>query len=229
MDDHLNFIQAQKYNIMPNIETSNRCPLQCPQCTRAKLLEPKTSNKYKEIKFRITSGDDLSLEDSEKLLKFFNKGIMLCGQLSDPVYWKNFIEFLKLRKKKYPNSELRIHTAASQKNLEWYKKAFHLCDEKVIWAFGIDGLTTSEIYRKGQNSKLMFKAMLLAISMNISVEWHYIVFEHNNHEIEPAKHFADKHNIELKLIKSNRTGGGVKIPKGWRPKKNKEIITYDTI
>lgn len=224
MDDHLNFINAQKYNIMPNIETSNRCPLQCPQCTRAKLFEPKTSSRYKEIKSRIDNGSDLSLEDAEKLLKFFSKGIMLCGQLSDPVYWKNFIDFLKLRQTKYPNSELRIHTAASQKNLEWYQKAFQLCNEKVVWAFGIDGITTSELYRKGQNSKLMFEAMLVAKSMKIGVEWHFIVFQHNVHEVELASQLAVKYNIDLFFTKSNRTGGGIEIPEDWRAKKNKEII-----
>lgn len=223
MIDHIDYVNVQKYNMMANIETSNRCPLRCPQCTRAKLLEPKDTAQYKEIKSRIDNGDDLSIKDAEKLLNFFEGGLMLCGQLSDPVYWKHFMDFLKLRNKKYSDSFLRIHTSASQKNLQWYKKAFELCNDKVVWVFGVDGLTTSEIYRVGQNSKIMFDAMLLAKSMNIKVEWHYIVFKHNVHELEEARKFAKTHDISFHHIKTNRSGGGVEAPDNYKPKRNKEI------
>jgi hypothetical protein len=223
MNDHLAFVETQK-TIMPNVETSNRCPLQCPQCTRSGLLERKSTNKYKEIKQRIDRGFDLSLEDAKKLLEFFDMGIMLCGSISDPVYWKHFIDFLKLRKEFFPNKRIRVYTAASQKNIEWYKKAFSMCNSNDVWIFGIDGMTVSEIYRKGQNSNLMFDAMLLAKSMNIGVEWQYIVFKHNIHELEEAKKFSDKHNIKLNIMKSNRTGGGVEVPDNWKPKRNKEVI-----
>lgn len=223
MDDYLEFVNSQK-STMPNVDTSARCPLQCPQCTRSGLLESKDSKRYKETKQRIDRGFDLPLEDAKKLLEFFDMGIMLCGSISDPVYWKYFLDFLKLRKEEHPNKRIRVYTAASQKNLGWYKKAFSMCTSDDVWIFGIDGMTVSSIYRKGQNSKLMFDAMLLAKSMNISVEWQYLVFKHNVHELEDARKFADKHNIQLNIMKSNRTGGGVEVPDNWKPKRNKEVV-----
>ena len=224
MSDHLEFVRAQQLYGMPNVETSTRCPLQCPQCTRAKLQAPKDSSKYKEIKVRINSGVDLRVCDAEKLLKFFDAGVMFCGQLSDPAFWPDLFAFLEFSKT-YPNKNIRIMTAASQKNIEWYRAAFELSHSNVTWAFGLDGMKdVSMIYRVGQNSALLFDAMLLGISMGLKIEWHYIVFEHNLHQIEEAKEFANTHGIVLNFIKSNRTGGNITVPVEWKPERNKEII-----
>lgn len=222
MNDHLEFIKTQK-SLKANIETSHRCPLLCLQCTRSKLNFPKDSNKYKEIKSRINAGYDLPIEDARKLLDFFESGLMLCGQLSDPVYWKNFFEFLKLCKE-YPDRTIQIHTAASQKDIEWYKKAFELTGKNIIWRFGIDGLKdTSFIYRSGQKSELLFDAMILAAEKGLNVEWQFIIFDYNVHQIEEAKSIANRYSINLQFVKSDRTGGGVKVPNEYKPKRNKEI------
>jgi hypothetical protein len=228
MTDHTEFINAQKTLGLPNVETSTRCSLHCPQCTRAKLQAPKDSNKYKEIKTRINNGFDLPLKDAEKLLRFFDAGVMLCGQLSDPIFWPDLFPFLEFSKT-YPNKNIRIMTAASQKNIEWYRKAFELSHTNVTWIFGLDGLKdTSMIYRVGQNSALLFDAMILGKSMGVHIVWSFIVFEHNEHQLDQAKKFAREYNISLQLVKSDRFGGEIKVPINWSPKRNKEII-YDIV
>ena len=229
MKTHKDWIQNQELLSMPNIETSTRCTLRCPQCARAALYADKSTRKYKDIRNRIDSGSDLSLKSAELLLQFFKQGIMLCGSISDPVVWPNFIDFLKLKKEKYADRKLRIYTAASQKNIEWYKTAFELSDDSITWIFGLDGLPgTSEKYRIGQNSQLILDAMILARSLNIDVDWQYLVFTHNVHQIDDARKIAKENGINLLLMKSDRTGGGVEVPAEWKPKKNKEIV-YDSI
>lgn len=224
MNFHSIFVNSQKNYTAANIETSNKCTLGCPQCARHRLSLPKNSKDYKEMKNLINSGSDLTLENAAKLLRFFSNGLILCGQLSDPVHWKYIKDFLVLSKN-FPETHIGIHTSASQKNIEWYLSTFKLCHKLITWRFGIDGFEdTSPIYRKNQNTKLLFEAMLLGKSMNIKVEWHYIVFEHNEHQVEQAKSFSKKHDIPLFFIKSNRTGGGVIIPEKWQSKVNKQII-----
>jgi hypothetical protein len=120
-------------------------------------------------------------------------------------------------------------TAASQKNIEWYRKAFELSHTNVTWIFGLDGLKdTSMIYRVGQNSALLFDAMILGKSMGVHIVWSFIVFEHNEHQLDQAKKFAREYNISLQLVKSDRFGGEIKVPINWSPKRNKEII-YDIV
>jgi len=223
-NDYLEYIGISKRYIIPNVETSVKCILRCPQCTRQGLLSPKTSEKYKTTKSRILNGDDLSIKDAKKLLEFFNTGVALCGSLSDPVYWPNFLEFLDLAKS-FPDSAIYIHTAASQKNIEWYRDAFSKSTKNTHWIFGLDGMhDTSAIYRIGQNSKLMFDAMTLCKSMGLHTEWHYIVFKHNLHQLDTAKEFAALHNIKLIFIKSDRTGGNIEVPIEWKPGRNKEFV-----
>lgn len=217
------FISAQKHKLI-NVETSTRCTLRCPQCTRAKLYAPKHTSDYKETVSRIANGNDLTLKEAEMMLNFTDSGLMLCGQLSDPVFWPNFLEFLKLSNN-YPDKKIQIHTAATKNSLGWYKKAYSLCHENVTWIFGIDGLShTSPIYRIGQDGDLIMKAMLLGKEMGINVEWQFIVFEHNVGQLNIAAEIAKDKGIPFQYIKSNRVGGNVEVPVEFRPSRNKETV-----
>ena len=80
------------------------------------------------------------------------------------------------------------------------------------------------IYRVGQNSQLLFDAMLLGKSMGVNVEWHFIVFDYNIDQIDIAKEFAKEHSIDIYFIKTNRPMPGSVVPAEWRPERNKEII-----
>jgi hypothetical protein len=224
MSDILTFIKHQKSNTRPNIETSSRCTLRCPQCTRIKLYSPKNTSNYRETKQRIDNGFDLTITDAEKLLKFFDSGLMLCGSISDPIHWPYLLDFLALANN-YPNKSIQIHTAANQKNLDWYKHAFSLSHKNIVWRFGLDGMAdTSPVYRVGQDSQLLFDAMILGKSMGLTIEWQFIIFKHNQHQIDEAKEFAQKYKINLFFVKSNRSGGGVEVPDEYKPKRNKETI-----
>lgn len=176
------------------------------------------------MKQRISAGFSLPLDDAEKLLRFFNRGLMLCGSISDPVYWEHLYDFLKLSKH-YADRKIEIHTAASRINIEWYQRMFEVSHENVTWIFGLDGLSdTSMIYRQGQDSKLLFDVMLLGKEMGINIEWRFIVFQYNLHQIEDAKEFAKINHIRLSFVKTDRPMPGEEVIALWKPVRNKEII-----
>ena len=68
-----------------NIDSSHRCPLECPKCQRQAIL--KRGHKV--------PGRDMPWEDFIKIAKFFKKGLIFCGQISDPIFNPNFIIMLK--------------------------------------------------------------------------------------------------------------------------------------
>ena len=221
MRDHLEFVQYQR-SAGSNIETSVRCALRCPQCQRAWLTFGKTHERYQEIKTRINEGGDLSIENFEKIIKFATEHVNLCGQISDPIYWPQLKDAI-LMMKNYPSKTLNISTAGHQKNIEWYKEVFNTCPKNVVWKFGLDGIgKTSELYRVGQNSELIWESMLLGKKMGLTVEWQYIVFEHNVHELEEAKSIAKDNNLEMIIIATDRDYNGVKPPKEWKADRNKK-------
>ena len=200
------YIQYQKTQWL-NVDISYRCILGCSACMRNILEDPKKKNSdsLQYFKNKLNQSDDISVLDLQKLADFFPK-ISFCGGLSDPVFHSQFIDLLKTTND-LPN-QFRVHTAAHQKNLEWYKDAFS-ANKKVEWIFGIDGLEdTSPMYRKRQNTKLMLQAMKLCSSMGLKTEWQFIVFDHNNHQINKAKEICKENFINLRLHYSRRNLSG---------------------
>lgn len=68
---------------------------------------------------------------------------------------------------------------------------------------------TSFMYRKNQNSQLIFDAMMLGKSMGKNITWQFIVFGFNEHQIDVAKQIAKENNIMFKLVLTDRDYGNV--------------------
>jgi len=181
-------------NIRLNIENNPRCTLECSLCKR-------TTYFYLNNTKRIP-GVDLSLENFKKCLDFFKKGIIFGGQLSDPIFNKDFIKMLKMCKDK--KIDTVICTAATGKKEDWYKKAF-LANSNAKWTFGIDGPPhLSHTYRKNQNGKFLFEMMLLAKEMGLKVYWQYIVFDYNEKYLDNCKIYSKHLKINMEILYSQR-------------------------
>jgi MoaA/NifB/PqqE/SkfB family radical SAM enzyme len=181
-----------------NIDSGNKCTLECAACAR---------QQYKQEGQSIP-GKDLTLEQLDKLTDYFKK-ISFCGTFSDPIFNPNFIEMLKLCKKKDIKTE--ISTAASQRPEKWYDEAFKASSEKTTWVFGIDGLPKdSHKYRIHKKGEYLFNIMLKAVKQGLKVQWQCIVFDYNKNDIKEVEQLAKLHNIPLLLIYSSRTDNGIK-------------------
>ena len=181
----------------PNIDSSHRCILRCPQCLRQK----------KEGGPRIKRAYDLGIKDFQKIVDYFQHCITFCGQISDPIYNPNFLEFLKILDG--TGRGVRIATAGqSQRNVhtrEWWEKAFTYGMNENAWYFGVDGIDKkSELYRIGSDRDAVWETMRLGKSMGAVIVWQFIVFGYNEHEIEIAKQMAADEGFTLLLIKTNR-------------------------
>jgi MoaA/NifB/PqqE/SkfB family radical SAM enzyme len=165
----------------PNIDSSHRCILRCPQCLRQK----------KEGIPRIKKAYDLAPAEFKKLMDYYEHCITFCGQISDPIYNPHFLEFLKMLDG--TGRGVRIATCGqSVKN-------------RHTWYFGVDGIDEkSELYRIGSNFKEVWETMRLGKSMGVAIVWQYIIFGYNEHEIEIAKQMAKDEGFTLLLVKTNR-------------------------
>jgi len=172
-----------------NLDITHRCTLQCQRCNRAIFAA-------RGLK---VPGEDMTMENFKKIIDYFEE-VYFCGQISDPIFHPQFIEFLKLLK----GRKTVIHTAASHKKEEWYKKAFE-ANTDAYWTFGIDGLPKdSHKYRKNQDGEHLFKMACMASKMGLLVKWQYLIFSYNENNIEQARKMAKDNNIILELQKSSR-------------------------
>jgi MoaA/NifB/PqqE/SkfB family radical SAM enzyme len=176
-----------------NIDISHRCALECLRCQRTRYY---TSQNKK------VPGEDMSVDDFKKVIKFFNK-INFCGQYSDPVHHPKFIEFLQMTYKN--KNEVMIHNASSSKTKEWYIKAFQ-ANPNARWVFGIDGLPEqSHLYRKNQDGVKLFNIMLESKKYLKQLPvWQIIVFRYNEDNLEKCKEIADKEDIMIMILQSSR-------------------------
>jgi len=63
-----------------NVDSSHRCPLECPNCQRQTAFT---------FRGKVVHGRDLKMDEIEKLAKHF-KSFVFCGQLSDPIHHPKF-------------------------------------------------------------------------------------------------------------------------------------------
>ena len=171
-----------------NLDITHRCTLECPKCLRRSVP---TNNL-----------GDLSLDSFKKIISHFEQ-IEFCGQISDPIFHPQFIEFLKLTN----NKRVFVHTAASHKPIDWYIEAFD-ANKSAIWEFGIDGLPKdSHKYRINQDGEYLFEVMKAGKSNGNAIRWQYIIFKYNENDVPEAVELARKHQIPLQENKSSRWSG----------------------
>ena len=171
-----------------NLDITHRCTLECPKCLRRSVP---TNNL-----------GDLSLDSFKKIISHFDQ-IEFCGQISDPIFHPQFIEFLELTKDK----RVFVHTAASHKPMDWYRDAF-LANKNATWEFGIDGLPQdSPKYRINQNGEYLFNVMKTGVELGNDIRWQYIIFKYNENDISEAIDLAQRHKIPIHINKSSRWSG----------------------
>lgn len=176
-----------------NVDLSYICPLQCPFCARQR----------DDAKEKIRESEDIPLENFVKLTKKF-KRIALVGTYSDPIYHSNFLEILRVMSRT-ESVRFFISTNGTRKKPDWWKEAFALSKSNISWTFGLDGTDqeTANIYRVNTRYEEVMDVMKLGVSMDVDVRWQFIVFRHNEHQIEIAKEIAKENGINLLIVASS--------------------------
>lgn len=208
------YVQAKK-KVGFNIDTSNKCPLQCPGCQRQRP----------HLKYKVKLSRDMPLDDWRKILQFsqgpmigkweFFKFGKLCGQLSDPIYHTQFHEILKIRNEEFPWVALEINTNGTRKKPEWWDKSFELSSQGPIerdrWIFALDGTDTdtNDIYRTNSDFDEVYEILKKGREYYLEVWWFFLVFEHNKHQLELARKMAKELKVGFREQYTTRTGGDI--------------------
>lgn len=168
-----------------NIDSSSRCNLSCPGCSRTRAISSGTNLDI----------SDMPMEYFYALVRPENRITNLSYNLSlsDPIYSGVFVEQLEyLNTLGNDRPKVNISTNASGRNEKWWKHLAKILDNKDRVEFAIDGLEdTNHIYRV--NSKwpsIMQAANTLRENWPGKMMWRYVIFEHNVHQVKQAKELA---------------------------------------
>ena len=180
---------------------TDACNAACPMCAR-----------------NINGGEDnpqlpnteLYLEDIKKIFKpeFIAQleRMYMCGNYGDPIAARDTLETFAYFREHNANMMLSLHTNGSAKRPEWWAELAATIGRKGYVVFSIDGLEdTNHLYRQNTVwNKIMENAQAF-INAGGRARWDFIVFNHNEHQVEEAEELSKKMGFEkFKFKKSGR-------------------------
>jgi hypothetical protein len=189
-----NFFNFSELNQL-HIELTNACNAACPMCTRFHVNSPLVRPDL-EI-------DQITLE---KFKNYFPpeviekcEVILFCGVHGDPGMARDLFEICEYIGQANPKTTIRMNTNGGMRKPEFWSKLGDLFAKKVEdhWSwqvtFSIDGLAdTNHLYRRNVDWDKLMANVNAFINAGGRAEWDYLIFKHNEHQIDEAKELSKK-------------------------------------
>jgi MoaA/NifB/PqqE/SkfB family radical SAM enzyme len=170
-----------------HIELTNRCNLKCPTCPRTRF----GINEIRDI--QTSSYSNLQLDS-------FNR-VLVVGCVGDALYYPHLREFFLYAKTINENIEIIFGTNGIGRDEKWWKKLKLYLPENHKVMFGIDGTDneTLNIYRVGSNYNKVIRNMRAFIDSGGKAEWQFILFRHNEHQLDKARELANEYGATFAM------------------------------
>ena len=199
-----------------HLEVTQRCQASCPMCDRN--MNGGADNPH------ITNAE-LSLEDCKRIFKpeFIAQlnTMYMCGNLGDPIVAKDTLEIFKYFREHNPNIWLSMNTNAGARDEAWWRELANTFGRMGAVIFSVDGLRdTNHIYRQGVNWDNVERSMKSFTDAGGRARWDFLIFQHNEHQVEEAENLANEWGFE-KFIKKK---SGRFITTDIKPKESHQAV-----
>ena len=176
-----------------HIEPTSLCNAECPMCARninGNGINPHISLKSLDLNW---FKNNLIPEKIKQLDKIF-----FCGNVGDPAGTPELLEIIQYIKTSNPNLVVGLNTNGGLKTATWWSKLGHLLDGRFDYCvFSIDGLQdTNHLYRQNVVWENVERNMRAFIDAGGRARWDYIIFGHNEHQVEEAEALAEAWGVE---------------------------------
>lgn len=178
-----------------HLELTSKCQARCPMCPRR--ISGGVENPMVAI-------NDITIDTFKKwfsndFIKQLDK-LFMCGNLGDPIIGQDCLEIFAYLRETNPDITLSMHTNGSARNNKFWER---LAELKVKVIFGIDGLSdTHKLYRIDTDFRKIMENASVFIRNGGHAEWHMLVFEHNEHQVEECNKLADSMGFKHFSIKN---------------------------
>jgi MoaA/NifB/PqqE/SkfB family radical SAM enzyme len=200
-------MNQRNYDFYPNrlvevvhLEMTDRCNASCPQCARNK--NGGVENPRLPLK-EISLTQFKSFFTPAQLRKL--KRLYMCGNYGDPIVAKDTLEIFRYLREANSSMTLAMNTNASARSTEWWIELAKIYGEYGNVKFGIDGLSdTHHLYRRGTDFNKILENAKAFIDAGGHAIWEFIVFKHNEHQIEEAQRLSKE--LGFKKFHLKKTG-----------------------
>lgn len=176
------------------IENSGICNAACPQCVRE--IYPGDHSWFEEKYLAVDFFDripDTVYQDLE-LIRF-------AGTIGDPCAAPNFIEVVGHVRTK-GSFKIHVSTNGGMKSAAWWASLAKALGPDNTVQFALDGLDdTNDIYRVNVRWNKVMENIRSFIAAGGSADWQYIVFKHNEHQVDQARQLAAELGFKNFIVK----------------------------
>jgi MoaA/NifB/PqqE/SkfB family radical SAM enzyme len=205
-----------------HIELTDKCNSGCPMCPR-----------YVDFGTGVNPRLPLTQITLEQFKEWFPPEFICtlqkfyaCGNYGDPIIASDCLSIFQYVRDNNNQTGLAMHTNAAARDAKWWfdlGKIMNNSDRGDYCVFSIDGLSdTNHLYRRNTNFERILENVKSYISAGGVAHWDYIVFEHNEHQIEEARHLAKALGFENFNLKRTTRWTNYRDGQGEYPAKNKK-------
>ena len=181
---------------------TNRCNAGCPGCARTQMLEWQHSGDTNQL--HLTSISPALFETIAQGLGSHAGNITasFCGTTGDAVSHANIEQIIDIGLQYY--KDVFIETNGGARTPEFYRRLAHKNNFTI--RFSIDGLAdTNALYRINTDFDRIMANAQAFIDAGGQAEWKYIIFDHNQHQVEQARELSKKMGFtQFSTVVSNR-------------------------
>ena len=182
-----------------HLEITQRCQAACPMCDR---------NENGGVDNKHIDNSELTLAQCQQIFEpeFIRQldTMYMCGNLGDPIVAKDTLEVFKYFRTHNPTMWLSMNTNAGAKNEEWWRELAGVYGRYGSVIFSVDGLSdTNHLYRQNVNWANVERNMHAFIGAGGRARWDFIVFGHNEHQVDEARALAEEWGVERFQVKKS--------------------------
>ena len=183
-----------------HLEITQNCQASCPMCDRNQnggALNPHINL------------DELTIDDVKNIFtpEFISQlsTMYMCGNLGDPIVARDTLETFEYFRSNNPKMWLSMNTNAGARDENWWQELAKIYGRMGAVIFSVDGLQdTNHIYRQGVVWENVERSMRSFTSAGGRGRWDFLIFDHNQHQVEEAERLSKEWGFE-KFIKK-KTG-----------------------
>ena len=175
-----------------HLEITQKCQAACPMCDR---------NENGGVDNRHIDNSELSLQDCQAIftplfIKQLNT-MYMCGNLGDPIVARDTLEVFEYFRSHNKDMWLSMNTNAGAKDVKWWQALAKTIGKNGAVIFSVDGLSdTNHLYRQNVVWDNVERNMRAFIDAGGRARWDYIIFGHNEHQVEQAEALAKSWGVE---------------------------------
>jgi MoaA/NifB/PqqE/SkfB family radical SAM enzyme len=152
---------------------------------------------------------ELSLNDFMRMvdIDFVQQlnSLLMCGNHGDPIVSNDTLSIFRYLRVNNPKMYLHMTTNAGARDDDWWKELVSIFGSRGKVTFSVDGLEdTNHLYRVNVNWKRVEHAMDVFTQAGGKGLWVYLIFEHNEHQVEEAERMAKLFGLEFVRKKTGR-------------------------